>query len=326
MENNKSKLKLNKKHLCILIILAIICILIVVGLVFLIKLIFSKEIIAGNLSNTGLAYEDNNVVYYNKYDKGIVKIKGGKEYQITDESASSITVIGDTIYYLTVSSSNTIDLKSVKTNGDALTNIKTLYTPVSKFYIEDGYLYYITNKDVQGIAKLSLETREEKVIISENIQDFVLDDEKIYFTDNVGYLHSISLNGGDYTDISKDYPIKKIQILKKWIYFYNENENSLCKINKNGTKMKTVSTFVNNEIYNVTSKYIYYYDAVNNQICRCDLNGKKSNAIVKITTTRPKINIANGILYYLDNSQNQNQIYQMYRVKENGGVTNSIDY
>ena len=124
MENNKSKLKLNKKHLCILIILTIICILIV------------------------LAYEDNNVVYYNKYDKRIVKIKGGKEYQITDESASSITVIGDTIYYLTVSSSNTIDLKSVKTNGDALTNIKTLYTPVSKFYIEDGYLYYITNKDV----------------------------------------------------------------------------------------------------------------------------------------------------------------------------------
>ncbi len=325
MENNK-KIKLIARRVIIVIILILIFILILFGLIKLIKLIFAKEKIAGNLANTGLVYEDGDLVFYNKYDKGIVKLKGGEEYQITNESASSITVIGDTVYYLTISSANTIDLKSVKTNGDSLTNIKTLSTPLSKFYIVDGYVYYITNKNIQGIAKLSLETREEKILISSNVQDFVIEDETIFFTDNVGYLHSTSINGDNSKDICKDYPIKKIQVLNNWIYFYNEKDNCLSKIKKDGSKVKTVSTFVNNEMYNVTSKNIYYYDSVNGQICKSDLKGKKSVPIVSISTQGPKINIANGIVYYLDDSKNESQLYQMFRVKENGGATKSIDY
>ena len=56
----------------------------------------------GNYANMGLAVEKDGVIYYNKYEKGIVKVKGGKEYQITDETAYSMTVYNDEIYYLTV--------------------------------------------------------------------------------------------------------------------------------------------------------------------------------------------------------------------------------
>lgn len=328
MNNKKksSKLKLNRRRVIVLIVLAIICVLILLGIYNLFKLIFSKEKSVGNLSNLGLALVDGNTTFYNKYEDGIVKVKGGEEYQITDETAYSMTIIDDTIYYLTLSNSNTLDLKSVKTNGDAPTKIKTLSTPTSKFYIEDGFVYYITNQSVAGIAKLSLETNEEKLVTAASVQDFVVDDGVIYYTDSVGYLHSITVNGTDFKDVSKDYNIKKIQVLKKWIYFYNDAENCLCKIKKDGSSIKTVATYVNNETYNVTSKYIYYFDEVNKQICRSDLNGKKSKAIVTLETTRTKINIANGVIYYLDNSQNESRIYQMYRVKTNGGAANSIDY
>lgn len=319
-------LKLNKRRIIVLIVLAIICILLLIGIVNFIKLIFAKEVAMGNEANLGLVCDDGKLVFYNKYEKGIVKVKGKEEFQITDETAYSMKVIGDTIYYLTLSNSNALDLKSVKTNGDAPTKIKTLTTSISKFYIEDDYVYYVTGQDIFGLAKLSLTTGEEKIITASNVQDFVLEDGKIYFTDNVGFLYSINVDGTDCKTLSKDYDFKKIQVLKKWIYFYNDKEKCLSKIKIDGSKVKTVTTFVTNETYNVTNKNIYYFDEVNKQICVTNLNGKKSKAVVSLTSNRTKINISKGILYYLDDSKNELSIYQMYRVKTNGGDTKSIEY
>ncbi len=326
MEKKKSKLKLNKRRVIVLIVAAILLLLLIVGIVNLFKLIFAKEKVAGNLSNMGLVLEDGGTVFYNKYEDGIIKVKGSKEYQITEETAYSMTLYNDEIYYLTVSSLNQIELKKVKDNGDGLTKIKTLNTSLSKFYIKDDYVYYATTKDVNGIAKFSLAGGDETVIAAGNIQDFVLEGDLIYFVDNVGYVHTTNFTGTDVKEIAKDYNIKKIQILNKWIYFYDDAENALCKMKLDGSDKKTVATFVNNELYNVTSKNIYYYDAVNKQICKCDLKGKKSSPIVTIEATRPRINIADGVLYYLDNSKDNTQIYQMFRVKTNGNAAKSIDY
>ncbi len=326
MERKKSKLKLNKRRVIVLIVLAIICVLLLIGLVNLIKLIFAKEEVAGNLANMGLAVSEGNLTFYNKYEEGIVKIKGGEEYQITEETAYSIHLEDDTVYYLTLSNSNTLDLKSVKTNGDQPKKIKTLSTPSSKFYVEDNYIYYISNKDGMGIVKYSLDTNEENFIVTYNVQDFVLAGKEIFFVDNTGTLYSVGIDGSDFKTISNEYNIRRIQVLKNWIYFYNTQENALCKIKKDGSKMKVVATFVNNETYNVTSKYVYYMDEVNKQICRCDLKGKKSNAIVSLKSSRTKINIVDDKLYYLDDSESESRIYQMYRVKTNGHAAKPIEY
>lgn len=326
MEKKKKKLKLNKRRVIVLIIALILLLLLIVGIVNLFKLIFAKEKSVGNLSNMGLVLEDGNTVFYNKFEDGIVKVKGNKEYQITDETAYSMTMYEDEIYYLTVSSLDTIELKKVKDNGDGLTKIKTLTTTISKFYIKDGYVYYASNGDVKGIAKLSLADNSENVIAVSNVQDFVLEGDTIYYVDNVGYIYSSNLTGTDIKEVAKDYKVKKIQIMKKWIYFYDETENALCKIRLDGSDKKTVATFVNNEIYNVTSKKIYYYDAVNKQICKCDLKGKKSTAIVTLEATKPRINIVDGHVYYLDNSKDNTQIYQMFRVKTSGNAAKSIEY
>lgn len=322
----KKKLKLNKRRIIVLIVALILLLLLIVGIVNLFKLLFAKEKSVGNLSNMGLVLEDGNTVFYNKFEDGIIKIKGNKEYQITDETAYSMTMYEDEIYYLTVSSLDTIELKKVKENGDGLTKIKTLATTISKFYIKDGYVYYASNGDVKGISKLSLADNSENVIAVSNVQDFVLEGDTVYYVDNVGYIYSSNLTGTDIKEVAKDYKVKKIQIMKKWIYFYDETENALCKIRLDGSDKKTVATFVNNEIYNVTSKKIYYYDSVNKQICKCDLKGKKSTAIVTLEATKPRINIVDGHVYYLDNSKDNTQIYQMFRVKTSGNAVKSIEY
>jgi len=280
----------------------------------------------GNYANSGLVIEDGSTVYYNKYENGIFKVKGNKETQITSETAYSITLVKNTIYYLTISESNTIDLKSINKNGEEQKKIATLSTPFSKFYIENNQVLYVTNKEKMRIVKLSLDNLEEKTLVEAGIQDFAVSNGKVYYSNNEGHLYSIGIDGDDSKEISKEYDVKNFQILGKWIYFYNVKENALCKIKTNGKSKQTVSSFITNEIYNVTSKKIYYFDATNKQICSCDLKGKKSVAIVKVSAERTKINIANGILYYLDNSKNENQIYQIYRVKTNGKATDAIDY
>lgn len=324
--SKKSKLKLNKRRVIVLAVLALILFLLIFGIVALFNKIFSTEIASGNLANMGLVVENKKAVYYNKYEDGIFEVSKGKEKQITEETAYSMTLVKDTIYYLTVSSSNTIDLKSVKTTGENQKKIKTLQTAVSKFYIQDNNVYYIENGDAYGIAKYSLDNEKNEIIAEQKVQDFVLDDGIIYYTDDSGYLYSINVNSGEKKEVSTKYNIKKIQILKNWIYFYDETQNALCKIKKDGSKEKVVATFVNNEWYNVTSKKVYYYDAVNKQICACDLKGKKSKAIVSVTALKPRINIADGEMYYLDTSKNTEQMYQMFRVKENGSEANAIDY
>lgn len=323
-----SKIKVNKKRLSLVIAILAVAIILVIGILSLILRAFSPEKPFGNYSNNnaGLAIADGNTVYYNKYESGIFKVKGKKETKLTDETAYSITLVKNTLYYLTISESNTIDLKKVDTNGENNEKITTLSTPMSKFYIEDNNVFYITNKEKMRIVKLSLEDLTETTIVESGINDFVVSKGKVYYTNNNGYLYSISTEGTNNKEISKEYNIRNFQVLKNWIYFYDNSEGALCKIKNNGKSKQTVTNFVNNETYNVTDKKIYYYDATNKQICRCDLKGKKSIAIVKIQAERTKINIANGVLYYLDKSDNNNQMYKMYRVKTNGGATNSIEY
>lgn len=325
-KTNGLKLKLNGKKNILIILIAIIAVLLVIGIFNLIKNIFSGMKIYGNEANMGLAIADGNEVYYNKYDTGIVKVKSGKEYQITNESAVSMVKQGDYIYYLTVSLDNTIALKSVKTNGEDNKLVKDLYTPLNKFYMDGDVIYYVSNKDHYGIDQYNIKSDTTVSIVSASIDDFVFDGKNILYTDTSGKLYSVSPDDKKVKTISDEYSISKIQVVGKWIYFYDQTENALCKIRNDGKKRQSVATFVNNETYNVTNKGIYYFDQVNKQICKCDLKGKKSEAIVKLDSTRTRINIANKTIYYLDSSNDENQIYQMFRVKTNGKSTNSIDY
>ena len=324
----KKNMKLFKRRVIVVIVLVILILLILFGIVKLISSLFAKTEVVGNLNNRGFAVVDGKDVYYNKYETGIYKVSKNKEYKLTDETAYSMTIYKGNIYYITVNNSSTMSLKRVDTTGENNTTVKELNTLISKFYIDDGYVYYVTNKDSIGIAKIEIETGKETTILSANVQDFVLDDKTIYYTDSSGFLHSVKEDGTNNNEISYDYPIYKIQLLKKWIYYYNSNENALCKIKKDGSSHTVVSKLVNNEIYNVTSDGIYYFNQTEGRIFKSDLKGKKAVEVVTVDSTNTRINIAKGIVYYLDKSKNSENALelQMYRIKENGKSTKEIVY
>lgn len=329
MEKEKTNKKLLLRRLIVVIVLVLIVALIITGLIKFVANAISgnNEVANGNLNNRGLAIQDGNVTFYNKYEEGIYRVKGNREDKVTDETAYSMTLYNNQIYYLTVSSSNTIDLKRVDISGENLETIKTLYTSISKFYIDDGFVYYISNgSNAVELEKLDLNDNTEVTLVTSNIQDFVLEGKTIYYTDNVGYLYSINTDGTNQKEISKDYRIYKIQINKKWIYYFDEDEVALCRIKKDGSSREVVTKFVTGETYNVTDGEIYYFDSENKRISKTDFKGKKSVEIVSLEATGTKINVVGDTLYYLDKSKDGVTIYQMYRVKTNGKAAKEIQY
>jgi len=315
--------KLNKKRIRILILVLIIVVLIIIVNGFRSN---SHISYIGNIYNMGLAIESNGNVYYNKYEKGIFKIKNGKEYKITDETAYSINIVNDTIYYLTSSPSGTVDIKSVETNGNNLQKISTMYSSISKIYVINDYIYYYSNDNVLGIAKIGIDGENKTTIKTTNVQDFQVVNDIIYFTDGTDRLYTMTLTGADVKELITDSDVKKFQVVGNWIYFYNEQENALYKTKTDGTFKTLVSNLVRNDTFNITNKKIYFFNTDDKEIASINLNGNGYKKIVSVQTNKTKINIAGNTLYYLDVSKDGSQLYQIYRVKTNGRAMTEIKY
>lgn len=324
-QTQKKQIKLSKNKI-IAIIIAVILIISIIITIFALsgKRKMNGEL--GNLSNMGLAASGDGAVFYNKYEDGIVKVKGFDEFQITDETAYGINIIGEDVYYLCVNDPSNIAIKRVKTNGNELRTIKNVKTSISKMYVADGYIYYATNEVQDGIAKLSIDGSKETVITASEIADFEVIDGKIYFSNKMGIMYKMNTNGSELTKIELDFVIKEFQIKDNYIYYFNEDNKNLCKIKDDGTDEKVVSEYVNSSTFNITKNKIYFFDKENKKIASVDMNGGNYKEIVSVSTNNTKINVIDDVIYYLDASTNESKIYQMYRVKTNGGKAKSIEY
>lgn len=324
-EAKEVKIKLSKRKIMLTILLLVVILLIILTS----KIIgaLTKERSISNLGNMGLAVYDGKYVYYNKWEEGIFKTKGSKEEKLTDETAYSMNIVDDTIYYLSVSDNQEILLKSIKTNGEELKTLKRLYTSISKIYVQDGYIYYVTNEGLDGISKYEIETGNTTVITNASIKDFGILDDKIYFTDNIKNLYVMSNTGINLERIVNKPVVEKFQIQGKYIYFYNNEEEAFCRVDLNGENMEVISDRIaENANYNVTSKKIYYFDKETNSISKMDLDGDNVKIVKEINAKKTKINIIEDKIYYLDSSKDPKQSYQIYRVGTDGGKLKEIVY
>jgi len=301
----------------------------IIIIVFILLIVFNsgKNIENGNLSNMGLVVTNNGVTYYNKYEKGIFRVKNGEEEQLTDETAYSLNIVNNKIYYITVEGFNNVVIKCVDTNGLNKRNIATIYTSISKIYVNNRYIYYSTNETGKGIARLGINGENETSIVTESVQDFELCDNYLYYVNMKNQICKISLSDNITTCLLEEEIARKIQIVNDWIYYYNQSENALFRLNKDGSKNELVSVLINNETYNVSGKYVYYFDKENLKISRMQIkNTQKCDDIVNLSTSKTKINIANDEIYYLDKSKNESESYQIFRIKLNGKPAKNIQY
>ena len=69
-----------------------------------------------------------------------------------------------------------------------------------------------------------------------------------------------------------------------------------------------------------------YYDSNNKKIASINLNGGSYKEITLVSAKITKINVANNIIYYLDESDDTSRIYKIYRIKNNGKKVRNIEY
>lgn len=324
-EIKEVKIRLSKRKVMLTILLVFVIILIVLTS----KLIgfITKDREVSNLGNMGLAVQDGKYIYYNKWEEGIFKSKGNKEEMLIDETAYSMNVVDDTIYFLSVSSKQEILLKSIKTNGEDLKTLKRLYTSISKIYVQDGYIYFVTNEGLDGISKYNIETGESNLIVSSNIKDYVVYEDKIYFTDDRENLYVMTNTGIELQRIINAPIIEKFQIQDDNIYFYNLEEEKFCRVDLNGENLEVISDRIEeNANYNITSRKIYFYDKQTNSISKMDLDGDNIELVKEINAKKTKINIVDDEIYYLDSSNDPSQAYQIFRVGVDGKKLKEIIY
>ena len=326
MEEKKKTFKLSKK----IIIAAVVVVILIIMIIVTLSVINGRKKAnseLGNISNMGLAASSDEGVFYNKYEEGIVKVKGLEESKITNETAYSITLIGDDIYYLSVGDSSNIGIKKVKTNGSGMAVIKTIHTSISKMYIENNNIFYATNDNNGGIAKMNIDGSDERLIISSDIRDFEVVDGKIYYSNKSGDLYVATTGGTEAQRITPaNVYIKEFQVKDEWIYYFNETEKSLYQLKVDGSNNQLFSQYVNSNIFNVSKDRIYFFDETNKKIASINFDGDGYKEIVGISTNKTKINVVGDTIYYLDASINESKIYQMYRIKTNGSNAKTIEY
>lgn len=305
-----------------LIVLLIVVIIVILGISQLLK---NNE--NGNIANMGLACEAKGTIYYNKYEKGIFSIKNGKETRLTEETAYSLNIVGNKIYYITVADFNNVVIKSVDLDGKNLTNIATIYTSISKIFVDKKFIFYATNETGKGIAKIDLNGENEQIILAENVQDFWVKQNKIYFVNQSNQICKVDSSGENNRVLSEEVSARKIQVIGKWIYYYHPNENALFRLKNDGKKNELVSTLIHNETYNISGKYVYYFDRENSKIARMKIGkSNQCDELVNLNVSNTKINIVNDQIYYLDKAQNSSQTYLIYRIKTNGKSAKPIEY
>jgi SHS2 domain-containing protein len=271
----------------------------------------------------GMVISGDDYIFYYKYNSGVIKIKDGKEYQISDDGAYAIQYANDYIYYTTPNISGGIDIKKVSQNGDTNVVLTSVASASTKMYLEDGYLYYTTtNPDT--ISKIDINGENESVVLTRTIYDFKVLDSTIYFTDSSEHLYKIDTNGENYEELSSNPLAKRFQIVKNGVYYFDADVSKLLKFDLDSKQISEVTDKLNCDIYNVTSDGIYYLDSENLKICFVDLNNKNSKEIVTVSTANTKLNIQGTILYYLDITEAGDYIAK--RISTTGKSLDEIKY
>lgn len=282
----------------------------------------------GNISNLGLVYKSGKYTFYNKYEKGLYRVKGDSksEKKITDDVANSINIYKDYIYYTTITEDKSVAIVKVKTNGNDRTVVSKIHTPINKIYVLDDGIYYVSNNLLNNnVVKLALDGSSEELVSTEYIVDFQVIDNKIYFLDEIGIINSMDLDGQNVEELVED--VKLFQISDKFAYFVSRIDNKLYKAKaEKGSEKVCIVDNENIANINVEGKNIYYFDNEAKKIYKTDTDASEIQEIVSINTATTKINISGKYLYYLDTSSDSSRVYEINRIKTNGKEANDIVY
>ncbi len=204
-------------------------------------------------------------------------------------------------------------------NGDEEL-LTTIQTDVKKFYIYDDYIYYVKDGAKSGIYRLNVKNLHEENLIQANCDDFQVDSNKIYYLVQ-NYLAIMNLDASEKDIIIND-NLSNFIIYKEWIYYTNNINGDFMRVNRIGSERNTLINHKFIGDFNIYDDRIYFYDNISQYICSISLSGTALKQIVKVNNKDTMINItSNGDIYYLEYYQ-ENGNYEYTRINQEGKSRN----
>lgn len=211
-------------------------------------------------------------------------------------------VNNNTLYY--------IGEKSIKYYNNQLQNKpKSISFAWSKgFCIIGNKIYYI--EDGRKLFKINFDGTDKTKISSDEIHDFVVDENYIYFISyNDSKLYKMNIDGTNKELVSNDTPHLMV-INKGWIYYINTSDNAkLYKIKVDGTgRTKLTETAIHS--IDVADDFIYYIvKSNNNGIYKIKTDGTMNT---KISNEKAYfIKTYKGSIYFTENNSGPNSIHKL---------------
>jgi hypothetical protein len=174
------------------------------------------------------------------------KLENEKTYSM--QTGSSFAKIGNIIIY----NNSTDNIFKYDCNEKKLDLLYTMEDGVNKLYFDGEYVYAMPNYyRGKGIYKIDLQGNAEKIYDGASIQLWLTDD-KIYFTDQVGYDR---INGTP--------------------------QGNLCVMNKDGSDKQTIIENVKN-YFKIHNNTIYYTDLTSRSIYSANIDGTNKKELEHI--------------------------------------------
>ena len=254
-----------------------------------------------NTHNNGIVAVQGGWVYYrnsaDNYYLYKARYDGTQATLLARYSASRINVVGDTVYFISGALSTDDIVAKVNTDG---TGFKSIVQGYAEGLTVVGDSVYFTSGRSQYFelykTDLSLENKVQ-LTENENPYDFFVENDRIYYrTFDTNDFRSISINGGEVTDISTDHSVYHNFYLDGYVYYTTKNENGIFRMKLTGEEETKIMDASCSDIF-PESGYIYYRDS-DYKLWRCNIDGSEINLICDYRVYSPCA--INGMIFFND--------------------------
>lgn len=228
----------------------------------------------GNLNNGAFAVEDDDYLYIAVPGGGVQKLSkadGNTEYFVEEVDIKEINLYDGWIYYLNTDGI----IYKIKTDGSGSKQILA-NNALTKFHIEDDYLYYCLANDEQycnlyrtSLAHPGTEPSESELLVSGMTESYLIDKGWIYYwsmeNDN---LYRMKMDGTELTKLS-DISGQSAAIMDDWIYV--TGSAGVYRIKTDGSGQELLFEDADIQGANVQKDTIFFITLYNGMPCLCQM-------------------------------------------------------
>ncbi len=176
----------------------------------------------GNIQEAGLICENNGTLYYSDLNNNYIyktDMKDGEKIQLNSQTSYEINVMGDHIYYI---NGETGSIYKMKTDGTE--NERIFDKRADKLITTKDHLFFrvLSETAPSRLYRSDLNGENVKLLV-DGMEDYVVNGNKIYYTDNNGFLYEADIDGRHVIKLS-DVKAADINYSGGNIYFGNMDD------------------------------------------------------------------------------------------------------